>query len=256
MGGRRGDRRRRRLDGRRRDVGRGRARRRLARPLGVALVALRAGTPSRASTSSAAGRATPRGGAQPLDAAVERRRLREQRRAAGRRHGRLVARAGRSCLSSPSVRPGSLVVAVVLVAAGRGRTLPAGPERGAATARLTLDGVALRPELALTPAPALGRSHEPDEGTARRDALRLHVSDDRRVLDEEHARPADDRLLRRVREACAAALDGAVPRGSLPRSTTPGGSTASRSSCRRATSGRRCASGREPALRRLVQRSS
>jgi uncharacterized protein len=46
------------------------------------------------------------------------------------------------------------IVAIVLALAafGVGDTLHAGPNRSAATARLTLDGVVFRPEVALTPA--------------------------------------------------------------------------------------------------------
>ena len=77
---------------------------------------------------------------------------------------------------------------------------------------------------------ALARAHEPQAGAEGRDALRVPRDDDRRVLDEEHARPAHDRVLRLVREARAKAVDDAVSRRTRARSTTRGGRIGSRSS--------------------------
>lgn len=49
------------------------------------------------------------------------------------------------------MRFGVAVIACVLLAVGAGETLRAEPSSDAATARLTLDGVSFRPEVALTP---------------------------------------------------------------------------------------------------------
>jgi hypothetical protein len=62
----------------------------------------------------------------------------------------------------------------------------------------------------------LPRSHASAASTGGRDALRLPIRDDRRVLDEEHARSAQDRVLQCGGQACSPALDDAMPDGFLP----------------------------------------
>ena len=61
-----------------------------------------------------------------------------------------------------------VAVAVVLAALAAGGTLHAAPQSGVATARLTLDGVVIRPELAVTPAQRsvglMNRTQAPREG--------------------------------------------------------------------------------------------
>src|SRR5262249_60737316 len=64
---------------------------------------------------------------------------------------------------------------------------------------------------------ASGPSHGPKTGTGRWDALRVSAEHDRRLLDEGHARPTDDRLLRFVRSPRSQARDDAVPPRPLPR---------------------------------------
>jgi uncharacterized membrane protein (UPF0127 family) len=69
---------------------------------------------------------------------------------------------------SPNVIARVAAVAVVLAALAAGGTLHAAAQSGVATARLTLDGVAIRPELAVTPAQRsvglMNRTQAPQDG--------------------------------------------------------------------------------------------
>src|SRR4029078_10973427 len=60
------------------------------------------------------------------------------------------------------------------------------------------------------------RAHVPQARSLRRDALRLPHGDIRRVLDEEHARTTQDRLLRLCRKAGPHDAHDAMWEGSMP----------------------------------------
>ena len=146
--GRRRDRWRRRVDRRRPDLGRCRARRRGARSLGVALVAVRVGRGARRARAllPRARRGRERAAAR---AAVEPRRLREQRGAARRHRDCRSGCDGNSDLPSRRAESLAMLVAACSLATALAVASTATPSP---TTTLRLDGVPFAPELALTSA--------------------------------------------------------------------------------------------------------
>jgi hypothetical protein len=137
-------------------------------------------------------RATARG-------ALEPRRLRQQRRPASRRHGRVEAASRRASVTHRVGVPGRTTLGAVLAAGVVAATAHGG---STTTATLRLDGAPFRPELALTSAQQQ-RGLVQEASAEGRDAVRFPARDSRRVLDEEHARPAEDRPSIRAGGSCA-----------------------------------------------------